>query len=181
VRLLGRYPLDRLLWHADVVVHHGGAGCVMTAVAAGVPQLALPFGPEQESIARRVEAAGAGRVVPGPVADVETVRDALAWLVDDFASVAAARDLAVAHAAAPGPAELVGSLVDLVAARRGVDALAGVVALAGGAAPASLVASSAAVVSPTAVASPIAVASSTAVVSPAAVASIPSPALVAGS
>jgi UDP:flavonoid glycosyltransferase YjiC (YdhE family) len=120
VRLLGRYPLDRLLWHADVVVHHGGAGCVMTAIAAGVPQLALPFGAEQESIARRVEAAGAGRVVPGPSADVDSVRDALAWLVDDFASVAAARDLAVAHASTPCPTELVGTLVDLVASRRGV-------------------------------------------------------------
>ncbi len=90
----------------------------MTAIAAGVPQLALPFGAEQESIARRVEAAGAGAVVPGPAADVDTVHDALAALVDDFACVAAARDLAVAHASAPCLPELVGSLVDLVTSRR---------------------------------------------------------------
>src|SRR6185295_13499495 len=39
VRPVGWVPLPALLPHADAIVHHGGAGTVLAALAFGVPQL----------------------------------------------------------------------------------------------------------------------------------------------
>src|SRR2546430_12968791 len=108
-----RHPLSLLLDNASVVVHHGGAGCLMTALAAGVPQLALPFGLEQEMIARRLAEAGAGRVIRGSAADVDGIRTALRALLDDPDHALAVRSLAAQNAAAPSPAELVPALAEL--------------------------------------------------------------------
>ncbi|MBT2546016.1 DUF1205 domain-containing protein [Streptomyces sp. ISL-44] len=44
VRPLPWVPLAQLLDSADAVVHHGGAGTMLTAAARGVPQLILPQG-----------------------------------------------------------------------------------------------------------------------------------------
>jgi UDP:flavonoid glycosyltransferase YjiC (YdhE family) len=113
VTVLRRHPLSLLLDNASVVVHHGGAGCLMTALAAGVPQLALPFGLEQEMIARRLADAGAGRVIPGSAADATAIRTALRALLDDADHALAARSLAAQNAAAPSPAAFVPALAEL--------------------------------------------------------------------
>ncbi len=42
VHSVGWAPLHRLLEHSTAVVHHGGGGTIMTAVAAGTPQLLAP-------------------------------------------------------------------------------------------------------------------------------------------
>lgn len=114
-RLLGRYPLDLLLDRVDAVVHHGGAGCLMTAVAAGVPQLALPFGAEQELISGRLAAAGAGIALRGSRADAASVACALERLLDDPGYGGQARELAEHNAAAPSPAQLADTLVRIAA------------------------------------------------------------------
>lgn len=44
VRALPWVPLAQLLDTADAIVHHGGAGTMLTAAALGVPQLILPQG-----------------------------------------------------------------------------------------------------------------------------------------
>ncbi|GGZ61645.1 glycosyl transferase [Streptomyces subrutilus] len=44
VRPLPWVPLAQLLDTADAIVHHGGAGTMLTAAARGVPQLILPQG-----------------------------------------------------------------------------------------------------------------------------------------
>src|SRR5262249_22609588 len=107
VQVLRQFPLNLLLNNASVVVHHGGAGCLMTALAAGVPQLALPFGLEQEMIARRLAGTGAGLVIRGSTVDSEGVRTALRALLANATHAKAARDLADRNASAPSPAELV--------------------------------------------------------------------------
>jgi UDP:flavonoid glycosyltransferase YjiC (YdhE family) len=54
---------DRVLHRADVVVCHGGSGTTFGALAAGVPLVVVPVFADQFENARRVAAAGAGRMV----------------------------------------------------------------------------------------------------------------------
>ncbi|ONI82614.1 glycosyl transferase [Saccharothrix sp. ALI-22-I] len=59
-------PQSDLLPHADVVVHHGGSGTTLGALAVGVPQLILPQGADQFANPDAVTAAGAGlSILPG--------------------------------------------------------------------------------------------------------------------
>jgi UDP:flavonoid glycosyltransferase YjiC (YdhE family) len=63
VRTVGWVPLAAVLPHAAAVVHHGGAGTVLGALAAGIPQLVVPGGGDRRFNAERVAARGAGLAV----------------------------------------------------------------------------------------------------------------------
>ena len=64
-----------LLPLVDVVVHHGGSGTTLGALAAGVPQLLLPQGADQFANADTLAAAGvAVRLLPGEV-DADAVAE----------------------------------------------------------------------------------------------------------
>ncbi|MEU9111220.1 nucleotide disphospho-sugar-binding domain-containing protein [Streptomyces sp. NPDC048483] len=115
VRVLRNFPAHALLPTCSAVVHHGGAGCLMTAMAAGVPQLALPLGPVLGSMAERLAGTGSGLVLPGGTATVESIRGALVTLLSDPGRSRAARSLAEANAARPAPSQLVPDLVRLAA------------------------------------------------------------------
>ena len=54
-------PFHELFPHCAAVVHHGGVGTVAKALAAGVPQLILPFAFDQLDNAVRVARLNAGR------------------------------------------------------------------------------------------------------------------------
>ncbi|MDN3264555.1 DUF1205 domain-containing protein [Streptomyces sp. CSDS2] len=110
VRLMERTPLHLLVPGCDLVIHHGGAGCAMTALAAGVPQLALYTGLDQEVIAGRLAGAGAARAVPNAQADAEAIRAAVTSLLTDPACSSAARRLREEMESQPTPAALVSSL-----------------------------------------------------------------------
>ena len=59
---LSRYlPQAALLPTVDVIVHHGGAGTMLTSAAHGIPQVVLPQGADQFINAESVQAAGVGR------------------------------------------------------------------------------------------------------------------------
>ncbi|WP_328424241.1 glycosyltransferase [Micromonospora sp. NBC_00389] len=61
-------PQAELLPYVDVVVHHGGSGTTLGALAVGVPQLILPQGADQFANADAVSAAGAAlRLLPEEV------------------------------------------------------------------------------------------------------------------
>ncbi|MEV2236791.1 glycosyltransferase [Micromonospora sp. NPDC049891] len=61
-------PQADLLRYVDVVVHHGGSGTTLGALAAGVPQLVLPQGADQFANAEALCVAGAGlRLTPDEV------------------------------------------------------------------------------------------------------------------
>ncbi|UOX87855.1 glycosyltransferase [Amycolatopsis sp. FBCC-B4732] len=89
--------------HADLVVHHGGSGTTLGALAAGVPQLVLPQGADQFANAEALLAAGAAvRLLPGELsADAVTEQARQAAACRD-----AARALAEEIAGMPSPAEV---------------------------------------------------------------------------
>ncbi len=55
--------LERLFADAAAVVHHGGIGTIAFALAAGVPQIAVPIVGEQFDLAYRLERLGVGRML----------------------------------------------------------------------------------------------------------------------
>lgn len=92
-----------LVPHADLVVHHGGSGTTLGALAAGVPQLVLPQGADQFANAEALCAAGAAlRLLPG-----ELSADAVTEQARKSSScLDAARALAAEIAAMPSPDEV---------------------------------------------------------------------------
>jgi len=62
VRHVSYSPFSKLFPRAAAVVHHGGIGTTAQALAAGVPQLVMPWAHDQFDNADRVRKLGAGRV-----------------------------------------------------------------------------------------------------------------------
>ena len=73
VEILGRVPIERLLSEADAIVHGGGSVLTQEAIAAGLPQVAIPRNTEQGVTAAAMERAGAGVVVPVSSAPMEAI------------------------------------------------------------------------------------------------------------
>ncbi|MGW3963448.1 glycosyltransferase [Amycolatopsis sp. NPDC005003] len=96
-------PQAAAISRADLVVHHGGSGTTLGALAAGVPQLVLPQGADQFANADALVAAGAAvRLLPG-----ELSADAVAEQARKASSCrAAARAIAEEIAAMPSPDEV---------------------------------------------------------------------------
>ncbi|MFF4404947.1 nucleotide disphospho-sugar-binding domain-containing protein [Streptomyces sp. NPDC001404] len=94
VRVVESLALHLLLPTCAAVVHQGGIGTTLAAVAAGVPQLVLPQLPDQIFTAERVAATGAGLMLrPAGTDDlVPAIARALSALVEgDIHRDAAAR------------------------------------------------------------------------------------------
>ena len=100
-----------LLPHADLIVHHGGSGTTLGALAAGVPQLVLPQGADQFANADALAEAGAAVIVD----DVNALSDAAATV--DAGHRDAARAVADEIARLPAPADVARQLPDLVGRR----------------------------------------------------------------
>ncbi len=116
MRALTGAPLRLVLPDCAALVHHGGAGALMTAVAAGVPQLGLAFAPEQIRNISRITEAQAGLSVPSHLPGLEeAVRSALERLLHEPSHAAGARKLRDQLAELPSPAELVPRLEQLAA------------------------------------------------------------------
>jgi UDP:flavonoid glycosyltransferase YjiC (YdhE family) len=103
VRPVGWVPLSALLAEAAAIVHHGGAGSTMTALATGVPQLLLPHAFDQFVNAGVIARHGAG-ILREP----DAVRAAdFVGLLGDGPVRSAARTGAQWVRAMPAPATLV--------------------------------------------------------------------------
>jgi UDP:flavonoid glycosyltransferase YjiC (YdhE family) len=109
VRTVGWVPLPAVLPHATAVVHHGGAGSVLAAAAAGIPQLATPGPGDRTRNAALVAATGSGLAVPARRIDAA----ALTRLATDDGLAQGARTLAAEIAAMPPPEDLVPDLTAL--------------------------------------------------------------------
>ena len=122
-------PGQALARRADVMIHHGGHGSTLTALAAGTPALIIPTYSERESNARRAAALGAALyLVPGiqdggtqhepglelvPMTEAmegrdrelepELVADAIATLLEDTHYTNSARAAAQQLTELPGP------------------------------------------------------------------------------
>ena len=117
VRVVSDVALAAALADADVVVHHGGAGCVMTSVAAGIPQVAVTFAGEQVANADRIAAAGAGLHIPGHDVTPDAIRSAVSAVASERRFADAAHVLKAQNDARPAPAALIGNLEELAAVR----------------------------------------------------------------
>lgn len=115
VNVIESVPLHLLLPDCDLVVAHGGAGTLLTALASGVPQLLIPRLPDHVRHAGRLAEAGAAAVLPAPVQDPATIRDQVADLLAAPAYRAAARRLQREMHDQPSPARIVSQLEDLTA------------------------------------------------------------------
>ena len=62
-------PLSKLLPRAKLLVHHGGVGTASQALAAGIPQLAIPFAHDQFDNAARLERLGCGLRLDAPAGE----------------------------------------------------------------------------------------------------------------
>ena len=100
---------------ADGVVHHGGAGTLLTALAAGLPQLVAPGAGDRTVHAEMVAARGAGLAVPAK----GITRADLERLVNDPSLRTSAQEVAGEMAAMPHPRELVPVLERLAGVSRG--------------------------------------------------------------
>ncbi|MGW6932036.1 glycosyltransferase [Lentzea sp. NPDC054927] len=105
-------PQAEVLRYADVVVHHGGSGTMLGALAAGVPQVVLPQGADQFGNADALVSAGAA-VRPdafsaGPIADCARL------LLVDGQYREAAGQVAREIRHMPSPEEVADSLADVV-------------------------------------------------------------------
>jgi UDP:flavonoid glycosyltransferase YjiC (YdhE family) len=109
VRAVDWLPFAAAFPAAAGVVHHGGAGTLLTALAAGVPQLLVPGSGDRRENAELIARRGAGLAVE---AKRITARD-LERLVSDDGLRTAAREVAAEIAAMPHPADLVDDLAAL--------------------------------------------------------------------
>ena len=105
-------PHTLLLPRCDLVVAHGGAGVMLGALAHGLPQLILPQGAEQHGNAAACVRAGAAlTLAPGEVTAAAVV-SAANRLLDEPAFATRARAIRAEIRAAPGPDEVLATLVD---------------------------------------------------------------------
>ncbi|UJW33370.1 glycosyltransferase [Saccharothrix sp. AJ9571] len=105
-------PQADLLPYTDLVVHHGGSGTTLGALAAGVPQLCLPQGADQFTNADAVLRVGAGdRLLAG---ELGGITDKARVLLSDVDVRDAARALAEEIAAMPSPVEVARRLPEYV-------------------------------------------------------------------
>ena len=117
VRLVPPTPLHTFIGSCAAVVHHGGGGTALTALAHGVPQLLLPQMVDQFVRCERIAASGAGLSLPDVSAqnDPAALRDALSAVIEAAGYRETAGQLRDENAAQPSPAGMAGRLAALAA------------------------------------------------------------------
>ena len=115
VTVLVDASLDEVFAGCELVVAHGGAATVLTALRHGVPMLLIPQLPDHTGHAARVLAVGAGEVLTRDQANAATIVKETRRLLSDEAVRARARGLAEEMLRAPTPAQIVERLPALSA------------------------------------------------------------------
>ncbi len=105
-------PQADLLPHVDVVVHHGGSGTTLGALAVGAPQLFLPQGADQFANTDAVVSAGAGLGLLPTEVTADAVADHVLTLLGRPEHRDAARTVAEEVARMPSPDEVARRLPD---------------------------------------------------------------------
>jgi UDP:flavonoid glycosyltransferase YjiC (YdhE family) len=118
VRVLEEMPLHLLLPGCDAIVHQGGAGTLLTAASAGVPQVVIAGIMDQIANAGQVAAAGVGvainAVEPPPEGVLAAVAAGISRVLLEDGVRESARLLQEEIAAQPTPAATVTALEELV-------------------------------------------------------------------
>ncbi|MEV7545848.1 nucleotide disphospho-sugar-binding domain-containing protein [Streptomyces sp. NPDC089915] len=113
VRVVEGLSLHLLLPTCDLMIHQGGNGTTMTAMASGVPQLIVPQFPDQAFVAERMAAAGAADVLLPEEADAATVRARVTDLLENPRWARDADRLRAEAEALPAPTDIVPVLEEL--------------------------------------------------------------------
>ncbi|WP_405804730.1 DUF1205 domain-containing protein [Streptomyces sp. NBC_00210] len=116
VKVLNSVPLHAVLPHCDAVVAHGGAGTILTSLAAGLPQLVVPQLIDHTFNAQRFTATGAGLSLAKDEAEPERIRTAVRELLQEPAYRKAAQEVRHEIQQRPAPAHVVDVLTGLAAA-----------------------------------------------------------------
>ena len=117
VRVERWVQLPELLKQCAVVVCHGGAGTVLSALAAGVPLVLLPRGaPSQQRMSAACEERGVGPSVVWNGASGDDVRAAVTEVTSDQRFTVAASSVARDLAAMPDPSTAIAVLDRIVRA-----------------------------------------------------------------
>jgi UDP:flavonoid glycosyltransferase YjiC (YdhE family) len=93
-------PHGPVLDRATCAITHGGMGATQKALARGVPVCAVPFGRDQQEVARRVQVAGAGSRLPASRLRPDRLR---AKVREAMTMTEGAKRIQEAFAAAGGP------------------------------------------------------------------------------
>ncbi|MGU3293455.1 glycosyltransferase [Williamsia sp. M5A3_1d] len=113
-------PQAAVLPHASAIVHHGGSGTTLAALAAGLPQLLLPQGADQFDNAAALVAAGLGTRLVGSRAHPASIRTAVGDLLAPASATAQRRRAVVDEITSmPSPDTIVADLDGL--ATRGLE------------------------------------------------------------
>lgn len=112
VRVFVDAPIAGLVDGADLVISHGGAGTVLTALSRGVPLLLVPQLPDHAGHAAGAAGSGAAELVPWELADVARLREEAQRLLASDKARAAAGQLADDIRMQPTPAALVEHLAE---------------------------------------------------------------------
>ncbi|MFZ0409573.1 MAG: nucleotide disphospho-sugar-binding domain-containing protein [Cyanobium sp.] len=97
-------PHQQLIARSALVITHAGLNTTLTALACGVPLLAIPITNEQPGIAARIAHCGAGRALPVRQLTSQRLRAMVAEMLGDDRYRQAARRLQAEIAAAGGVA-----------------------------------------------------------------------------
>jgi UDP:flavonoid glycosyltransferase YjiC (YdhE family) len=114
VRVVNGLPLHLVAPTCAAIVHHGGAGTMLTAAYFGVPQVAVSQVPDTTFIAAQMAATGAGIALRADETDVDGIKAAVSTVLSDEAVGEATGRLRDEVLAAPLPAEAVRLLEELV-------------------------------------------------------------------
>ncbi|MEU8763219.1 activator-dependent family glycosyltransferase [Streptomyces sp. NPDC048659] len=119
VRAVDFVPLNELLPSCSAVIHHGGAGTFLTALAHGVPQVVVPARMWCNTPrAERARAAGVALTCPPEELTAGRLRAMVERVLDDGSFARAAARVRDELRGTPSPAEIVPGLERLVAAHR---------------------------------------------------------------
>ncbi|ONH31867.1 nucleotide disphospho-sugar-binding domain-containing protein [Pseudofrankia asymbiotica] len=110
---VGWQPLSLVLPACDLLVHHGGSGSLLTALAHGVPQLALPQSSDQFVNSFTLAGIGAGRLLMPDRLNVEAVLAEARELLDDPGYGEKAKGVAAQIADMPSPSRVASTLAEL--------------------------------------------------------------------
>jgi UDP:flavonoid glycosyltransferase YjiC (YdhE family) len=106
VRYAGRLPLSGVLGRCHLLVHHGGQGTALTALAAGCPQVVFPIFDDELENAAAVVASGAGLSIPLSEADAGRITDGCRQVLGGPGFWDAAAAVAEEISAQPSPVDV---------------------------------------------------------------------------
>lgn len=111
----GWVPVDQIVPRSDLVVHQCGSGTTMAALAAGVPQLLIPYISEQRDMARRLRDFGAVELIEPFTEAPDLVEDACGRLLGMPSYAARSAALAAEIGGMPDPATVTAEMARVLA------------------------------------------------------------------